>query len=60
MNLTFWRKKTIIELLEQHLCLMTFDEKVAHLKAIIPQVCQGINVSKNPPKGGKKTKKEKV
>jgi hypothetical protein len=57
MNLTFWRKKTVIELLEQHLCLMTKDEKIAHLKAIIPQICPGVNISRNPPKGAKKAVK---
>ena len=48
MKFTFWRKKTVIELLKQHLILMTHDEKIQHLKAIIPLVCDGCHVSKNP------------
>ena len=60
MNLAFWKKKTIIELLEQHLSGMTHDQKIEHLKAIIPQVCEGVSVHKNPPKGVKRTVKERI
>ncbi len=42
------KKKTIIELLEQHLSLMSHEEKIEHLKAIIPQVCEGVSVYRNP------------
>lgn len=58
MNLTFWKKKTIIEILDQHLAPMTLDEKIEHLKTIIPKVCPGVNVSKNPPKGVKRAVKK--
>jgi hypothetical protein len=27
---------------------MTYDEKVEHLKAIIPEVCPGVHVAYNP------------
>jgi hypothetical protein len=57
-NITnYWRKKTIIEHLNTHLAGMTHDEKVAALKSIVKEVCSGVNVSKNPPKGLKKTRK---
>jgi len=48
MNFTFWRKKTVIEILKNHLILMNDKEKVEHLKAIIPEVCEGIHVAYNP------------
>lgn len=50
MNLKFWKKKTIIELLNQQLALMTHDERVEHLRAIVPRVCPGAHVSLNPKK----------
>ena len=56
MNLPFFKKKTIIELLEQHLSGMNHDQKIEHLKAIVPLVCPGVNVSKNPPKGVKRAR----
>ena len=57
MNFKFWKKKSVIEVLNQHLAGFTRDEKIDHLKTIIPRVCEGVNVSKHPPKGRKKTKK---
>jgi len=59
MNFTFWKKKTIVEILKQHLILMTHDQKIEHLKAIIPLVCPGVNVSKNPPTKDKRKPKVK-
>lgn len=50
MNFKFWKKKTVLEILNQQTCLMTHDEKIEYLKVIIPQVCPGVNVSKNPKK----------
>ena len=54
MRLAFWKKKTIIDRLNKHMELMTDREKIEHLKAIIPQVCPGISVHRNRPKGNKK------
>lgn len=50
-------KLTIIQHLNAHLAGMTHDERVEALKAIVPEVCEGAHVSKNPPKGGKRTPK---
>jgi len=44
----FWKKKSVIEVLNQHLSKMTWDEKVDHLKTIIPMVCPNCHVSLNP------------
>ena len=53
----FWKKKTIIEVLNQHLALLTHDEKIEALKAIVPEVCNGAHVSKNPPTKDKRKPK---
>ena len=57
MNFTFWKKRTIIELLNQHLVLLSHNEKVECLKAIVKEVCPGAHVSYNPPRGGKRKPK---
>ena len=43
-----WKKKTIIDRLNDHLSGMTHDQRVEALKAIVKEVCSGVNVSKNP------------
>ena len=52
-----WKSPTIIEHLNKHLKGMTHDEKIEALKAIIPLVCEGAHVSKNPPTKDKRTPK---
>ncbi len=57
----FWQywncpELTITDRLNAHLVDMTFDQKVAALKAIVKEVCPGVHVSLNPP-GGKRTPK---
>jgi len=42
------KETTIIDHLNTHLKPFTHDEKIEHLKAIVPLVCPGVNVSKNP------------
>jgi len=55
----FWKKPktSIIDHLNAHLKPFTHDEKIEHLKAIIPLVCPGVHVSLNPPKRTPKTGK---
>ena len=52
----FFKKKTIIDRLNDHLKDRPFEEKVACLKAIVSEVCPGAHVSFNP-KGGKRKPK---
>lgn len=49
---------TIIDRLNAHLAGMTHNEQVEALKAIVPLVCEGYHLAKNP-KGVKRVKKEK-
>ena len=55
-----WKSPTIIQQLNKHLKGMSHEQKVEALKAIIKEVCSGVNVSKNPPRGTKKTRKPRV
>lgn len=50
MKFIFWRKKTIIEILKQHMATITDSEKIEHLKAIVKEVCPNCHVSLNPTK----------
>ena len=43
-------KPTIVDRLNEHLFGMTQDEKIKELKSIVKEVCQGVNVSRNPRK----------
>lgn len=52
-----WKSPTIIDRLNKHLAGMTHDERVEALKAIVPEVCPGAHVSKNPPTKDKRTPK---
>ena len=43
-----WKSPTIIQQLNKHLAGMTHEQKIEALKAIVKEVCDGVNVSKNP------------
>ena len=49
-------KPTIIDHLKNHLSGMTRDQAIEELKSIVKEVCDGVNVSRNPPKGIRKKK----
>ena len=36
MKLIFWKRKTIIDRLNEHFKKMKYEEKIEHLKAIVP------------------------
>jgi len=52
-----WKSPTIIQQLNKHLKGMSHEQKVEALKAIVPEVCEGAHVSKNPPTKDKRTPK---